>query len=60
MQVEPWQEKKKRNERDESTGISLSPLVGVLLRQQRAMLLTESEAGSSVDERSTDMTKIAI
>lgn len=52
MQEEPRQKRKLINECNDSLGTLLSYLVGVLLHQHHAMLLTVFDAGFSVDENS--------
>ena len=60
VQEEPQQKRKLINECNDSLGTLLSYLVGVLLQQHNAMLLTAFDAGFSVDEYSTDVAKIAV
>lgn len=60
VQEKPWQKRKLINECNDSLGFLLSYLVGVLLHQRHAMLLTVFDAGFSVDVYSTDMAKIAV
>ncbi len=59
MQGEPRQKIKLINESNDSLGTLLSRLVGVLLHQHHAMLLTVSDAGFPV-EHSTAVAKIAV
>lgn len=54
------QKRKLMNESNDSLGSLLSHLVGVLLHQHHAMLLTVSDAAFSVDEYSTAVAKIAV